>query len=87
MINEINDYLPITGQFYLANKGTRTMMIGVINGEYVSKENDGEIWDISFSILKRKRYKCPESFKNKRADQILTISVPIKDLEVIKGSK
>lgn len=70
----------INGHFFLRNQGGKIMMIGVVLNEDIKLSSDGEIWQCALVVGDIKKFHPPERFKHKRADQILTTCVDLKEL-------
>ncbi len=80
------DYTPMNGHFFLRGKGDgKAMMIGVLDDNILNVPNSGEIWLVQIIITDLKRYKAPPCLKDKRADQVLCMAIPVEGLEEITG--
>lgn len=78
----MSEFFPMAGEFFLRDKDGRTMILGVVQGKYVSAKQD-EIWIGQFLPIDIVKYKAPEYLRNKRADQILCTPINIETLELL----
>jgi len=72
----------LSGHFFV----NTNMMIGVLDETPPEVSVDGEVWIIEFNVISKKRYKTPEAFKSKRADQMLVTAIRGEDLIPITGA-